>query len=154
MNTAVTPFTAAIPEAELADLQQRLARTRWPEKEPCDDWEQGIPLSYVQDICAYWAEKYDWRAREAALNRFEQFKTTIDACGIHFAHVRSPHEDALPLIITHGWPGSVFEFHKIIGPLIDPEDPADAFHVICPSQTFEILSDQLGFWKEQGNHLD
>lgn len=102
-----------------------------------DDWSQGIPLTYVQEVCGYWAEKYDWRAREERLNAWPQFRTGIDGVGIHFVHARSPHEDALPLVITHGWPGSVVEFQKVIGPLTDPAahggDAADAFHVVCPS---------------------
>ena len=134
---AVTPFRIEASDAELDDLKRRLAATRWPEAEPVDDWSQGIPLAYVQEVCAYWGEKYDWRSREAALNRFAQFRTELDGCGIHFIHVRSPHEDALPLVVTHGWPGSVVEFHKVIEPLTDPTahggDAADAFHVVCPS---------------------
>jgi len=136
-DSDITPFRIEIPDAQLEDLRRRLSATRWPDAETVDDWSQGIPLAYVQEVCAYWAEKYDWRSREAALNRFAQFRTSIDACGIHFIHVRSPHEDALPLVITHGWPGSVVEFHKVIEPLTDPTahggDAADAFHVVCPS---------------------
>ena len=106
--------------------------------ETVDDWSQGIPLAYVQELCAYWADRYDWRATEARLERASpQFRTEIDGLGIHFLHVRSPHPDALPLVITHGWPGSVVEFLKVIGPLTDPVahggDAADAFHVVCPS---------------------
>jgi pimeloyl-ACP methyl ester carboxylesterase len=133
----IQPFRIEVSDAELDDLKERLRRTRWPEAEPVDDWSQGIPLAYVQELCAYWAEKYDWRASEARLNSFPQFRTELDGLGIHFIHVRSPHENALPLIITHGWPGSVVEFHKVIGPLTDPTahggDAADAFHVVCPS---------------------
>lgn len=135
--TDITPFSISVDDAVLDDLRDRLARTRWPEAEVVDDWSQGIPLSYVQDICAYWADEYDWRATEARLNSFPQFKTEIDGLGIHFVHVRSPHDDAMPLIMTHGWPGSIVEFHKVIGPLTDPTahggDAADAFHVVCPS---------------------
>jgi pimeloyl-ACP methyl ester carboxylesterase len=102
-----------------------------------DDWSQGIPLTYVQELCRYWTDEYDWRRSEARLNALPQFRTTIDGLGIHFLHVRSPQENALPLIITHGWPGSIVEFQKVIGPLADPAahggDPADAFHVVCPS---------------------
>ncbi len=136
-DSEITDFKIEIPDAQLEDLRRRLGATRWPDAETVDDWSQGIPLAYVQEVCAYWAEKYDWREREAALNRFAQFKTNIDGCGIHFIHVRSPHEDALPLVITHGWPGSVVEFHKVIEPLTNPTahggDAADAFHVVCPS---------------------
>jgi len=135
--TDITPFKISVDEAVLDDLRDRLARTRWPEAEVVDDWSQGIPLSYVQEVCSYWADSYDWRAAEARLNSFPQFKTEIDGLGIHFVHVRSPHDDAMPLIITHGWPGSIVEFSKVIGPLTDPTahggDAADAFHVVCPS---------------------
>jgi epoxide hydrolase len=137
MSAAVEPFRIAVPDEVLDDLRARLRQTRWPEREPVDGWDQGIPLAYVQDVCRYWADGYDWRAREAALNRFDQYRTTIDGLGIHFVHVRSPQPDALPLVITHGWPGSIVEFHKVIEPLTDPAahggDPADAFHVVCPA---------------------
>jgi epoxide hydrolase len=100
-------------------------------------WEQGVPLAYVQDLCRYWAESYDWRGTERRLNALPQFRTTIDGLGIHFLHIRSPHPGALPLVLTHGWPGSVVEFLKVIGPLADPAshggDAANAFHVVCPS---------------------
>jgi pimeloyl-ACP methyl ester carboxylesterase len=136
-SDAITPFRIEAAEADLEDLRRRLQATRWPERETVDDWSQGIPLAYVQEVCAYWAEKYDWRAREALLNELPQFRTEIDGCGIHFVHARSPHENALPLVISHGWPGSFVEFHKVIGPLTDPTayggDAADAFHVVCPS---------------------
>jgi len=121
----------------LDDLKSRLRRTRWPEPELVGDWSQGAPRQWIEEVCRYWAEAYDWRRREALLNRFPQFVTEIDGLDIHFMHVRSPHADALPLIITHGWPGSVVEFHKVIEPLVDPAkhggDAADAFHVVCPS---------------------
>ena len=137
MSTEIRPFKIEIPDAEIEDLRRRLASTRWPEKELVDDWSQGIPLSYVQEVCAYWGEKYDWRSREALLNQWPQFMTEIDGIDIHFIHVRSKHEDAMPLVITHGWPGSVVEFQKVIGPLTDPTahggDASDAFHVVCPS---------------------
>jgi pimeloyl-ACP methyl ester carboxylesterase len=137
MSDEIIPFRIEIPEADLDDLRQRLRRTRWPEPETVDDWSQGIPLDYTRELCEYWLEQYDWRAAEARLNRFPQFLTQIDGLDIHFLHVRSPHEGALPLVITHGWPGSVVEFGKVIGPLADPVahggDAADAFHVVCPS---------------------
>jgi pimeloyl-ACP methyl ester carboxylesterase len=133
----VQPFRIEIDEERLSDLRQRLHRTRWPEAETVDDWSQGIPLAYVQDLCRYWADEYDWRRCEDRLNGFPQFRTEIDGLGIHLMHVRSPHPGALPLLITHGWPGSVVEFHKVIQPLVDPTahggDAADAFHVVCPS---------------------
>ncbi|AGC63215.1 Epoxide hydrolase [Mycobacterium liflandii 128FXT] len=131
------PFRIDVPEDVIDDLKARLARTRWPEAECADDWSQGIPLSYTRDLAAYWANEYDWRAREAALNRFDQFITEIDGLDLHFIHQRSPHEDAFPLLITHGWPGSVVEFHKVIEPLTNPTAHGgraeDAFHVVCPS---------------------
>ncbi len=136
-SDAIRPYRIAVPDEVLQDLQARLRRTRWPEAELVDDWSQGAPLAWVQDICGYWAEGYDWRRREALLNRFAQFVTALDGIDIHFIHVRSPHADAMPLVLTHGWPGSVVEFHKVIEPLTDPTRfggaAADAFHVVCPS---------------------
>ena len=137
MSEEITPFRIEIADAALDDLRQRLRRTRWPEPETVADWSQGIPLNYVQELCRYWADAYEWRAREARLNSFPQFRTDIDGLGIHFIHVRSPEPDALPVIITHGWPGSVVEFLEVIGPLTDPAGhgaaTAPAFHVVCPS---------------------
>jgi pimeloyl-ACP methyl ester carboxylesterase len=131
----IRPYRIDVPAAVLDDLQERLARTRWPEPETVDDWSQGIPLAYTRELADYWADGYDWRTREAALNRFDQYVTEIDGLDIHFIHQRSPHDDALPLLITHGWPGSVVEFHKVIEPLVNPPSgrAEDAFHVICPS---------------------
>lgn len=133
----LTPFRIEIADADLEDLRDRLARTRWPEPETVDDWSQGIPLSYVQELCSYWRSGYDWRRAEAQLNAIPQFRTEIDGLVIHFLHAGSPHAEALPLLITHGWPGSVVEFLKVIGPLVDPPahggDAADAFDVVCPS---------------------
>ena len=133
----VTPFRIEIPQDRLDDLRERLARTRWPEAETVTDWSQGVPLSYLRELCGYWADGYDWRATERQLNRLPQFRAELDGLGIHFLHVRSPHPDALPLVLTHGWPGSIVEFLKVIGPLTDPTahggDAADAFHVVCPS---------------------
>jgi pimeloyl-ACP methyl ester carboxylesterase len=137
MDTAVADFRIDISGAQLADLRDRLGRTLWPDRETVADWSQGVPLAYVQDVCRYWAESYDWRRLEARLNGLPQYKTTLDGLGIHFLHVRSPEPDALPLVLTHGWPGSVVEFLDVIAPLADPRahggDPADAFHVVCPS---------------------
>lgn len=134
---AITPFTIAIPQAELDDLRKRLAATRWPDELDDAGWDYGIPLATTQELAARWQEGYDWRVWEAKLNAFPQFQTTIDSQAIHFLHVRSPEPDALPLILTHGWPGSIVEFLDIIGPLTDPRahggDPADAFHVVTPS---------------------
>jgi pimeloyl-ACP methyl ester carboxylesterase len=133
----VAPFTIAVPDAELADLRDRLARVRWPEAETVDDWSQGVPLAYLQELCEHWRTAYDWRVVEARLNALGQGRVEVDGLGIHFVHHRSPHEDALPLVLTHGWPGSVVEFLKVIGPLTDPTahggSAEDAFHVVCPS---------------------
>jgi pimeloyl-ACP methyl ester carboxylesterase len=137
MSHDVTEFRIDVPEAELGDLRERLQRARWPERETVEDWSQGVPLAYLQDLCGYWADGYDWRATETRLNALPQFRTVIDGLGIHFLQVQSPHAEALPLVITHGWPGSIIEFLKVIGPLTDPTshsgDAADAFHVVCPS---------------------
>jgi pimeloyl-ACP methyl ester carboxylesterase len=136
--TALTtsPFEVRVTEAEIADLRERLARTRWPERETVDDWSQGIPLSYTQELCAHWADAYDFGFADR-INAFPQVRTEVDGLGIHLIHVRSPQTDALPLVITHGWPGSVVELLDVIGPLTDPAahggDPADAFHVVAPS---------------------
>jgi epoxide hydrolase len=134
---SVESFRIVVSDDVLIDLRERLHRTRWPEPECVDDWSQGMPLAYTRELAAYWADGYDWRTREAALNRFDQFVTEIDGLAIHFIHQRSPHTDAFPLIITHGWPGSIVEFHKVIEPLTDPTARGgraqDAFHVVCPS---------------------
>jgi hypothetical protein len=136
-ETGITPFRIDIPQTDLDDLRSRLARTRWPDQLPGVGWDYGIPLDYVQELAAYWRTGYDWRRHERRLNEFPQFTTTIDGQRVHFLHVRSPEPDALPLIITHGWPGSIVEFLNIIGPLTDPRahgaDPADAFHLVIPS---------------------
>ncbi len=137
MSDGVTPFRIDTSDADLRDLRERLERTRWPDGETVEDWSQGVPLAYLKDLCGYWADGYDWRATERRLNVLPQFRTIIDGLGIHFLHVRSLHAEALPLVITHGWPGSIIEFLKVIGPLTDPTAhgaaAADAFHVICPS---------------------
>lgn len=131
------PFRVDIPQHDLDDLHARLANTRWPEGLPEAGWERGVPTDYLRELVEYWRTSYDWRAEEARLNSFPQYTTTIDGANVHFLHVRSPEPDALPLLITHGWPGSVAEFLHVIGPLTDPRshggDPADAFHVVVPS---------------------
>ena len=133
----IKEFRIDIPQPALDDLRRRLERTRWPEAETVTDWNQGVPLAYAQELRDYWLNDYDWRAREAYFNRFPQFTTRIEGLDIHFIHRTSPDPNAMPLLITHGWPGSVVEFHKIIEPLADPAahggDAADAFHVVCPS---------------------
>jgi pimeloyl-ACP methyl ester carboxylesterase len=133
----VRPFSLDVPEADLNDLRERLSRTRWPERETVDDWSQGVPLVYLREVCDYWQHQYDWRRCEKRLNDFGQYMAEVDGLDIHFLHVRSPHPDALPLVLTHGWPGSVVEFLDVIGPLTDPTsyggDATDAFHVVVPS---------------------
>jgi pimeloyl-ACP methyl ester carboxylesterase len=133
----ITPFEIEIPDAQLDDLKQRLANTRWPDSETVDDWSQGIPLAYLKEVCEYWSKQYDWRERETRLNQFPQFKTEIAGLGIHFIHVKSPEPGATPLIMTHGWPGSIVEFQGVIAKLADPVahggKAEDAFHVVCPS---------------------
>ncbi|MDZ7674010.1 MAG: epoxide hydrolase [Acidimicrobiales bacterium] len=135
--TDIRPFRIEVPDDDLDDLHRRLDATRWPDEETVDDWSQGIPRSYVQELATYWRDTYDWRAREARLNEFPQFVTDLDGLDVHFLHVRSPHEHARPMVMTHGWPGSIAEFQDVIGPLTDPTahggDAADAFHVVCPS---------------------
>src|SRR5947209_7746032 len=125
------PETVPTAAEQHDDLRNRLRRTRFPEAET--DCSQGVPLWYAREVADYWAERYDWRATEARINTVPQFRTEIEGLGIHFLHVRSPHPDATPLLISHGWPGSVMEFLEIIPALTDPPDPADAFHVVCPS---------------------
>ncbi|MEW2357935.1 epoxide hydrolase family protein [Spirillospora sp. NPDC029432] len=131
------PFRIDVPEDDLADLRARLERTRWPEPETVDDWSQGVPLGYLQDLCRYWAREYDWRAAEARLNALPQFRTRIGGLDVHLAHVRSPHPGAFPLVLTNGWPGSLAEYLKVAGPLADPPayggDAADAFHLVLPT---------------------
>ena len=137
MSDAITPFRVEVGGDVLDDLRERLARTRFPDQLEGAGWDYGTELSYLQELCEYWREKYDWRRHEAGLNRFDHFKTTIDDQELHFIHQRSARDDAVALVITHGWPGSVYEFHKIIGPLTDPDahgaSGAPAFHVVCPS---------------------
>jgi epoxide hydrolase len=146
MSDAIKPFRISVADDILDDLKSRLRHTRWPEAELVEDWSQGVPLNWIQEICRYWAEEYDWRTREVRLNRFPQFVTGIDGQGVHFLHVRSPHPNAMPLIVTHGWPGSIVEFMKVIEPLADPVadggDAADAFHVVCPSLPGFAFSDK------------
>ena len=136
-DSKISPYRIDISPGALDDLRDRLGRTRWPDELPGVGWDLGVPLDYLKGLAEYWATTYDWRGQEAALNEFSQFTTVIDDQNVHFLHVRSPEPEALPLLITHGWPGSIAEFLDIIGPLTDPAahggDPADAFHVIAPS---------------------
>src|SRR5918994_6561078 len=134
---SVQAFQVSIPKADLADLHERLASTRWPDELPGVGWSRGVPLGHLKELAEYWQKEYDWRQWETKLNEYPQFTTTIDGQNIHFLHVRSPEPDALPLIISHGYPSSVVEFLDVIGPLTDPVshggEAADAFHVVAPS---------------------
>ena len=127
---SVEPFAVHIGDEALDDLRERLRRTRWPEPATAGGWAQGPPTDYIRELCRYWADEYDWRRTEARLNSRPQFRTEIDGLGIHFVHLRSPHADATPLVMTHGWPGSIIEFDKVIEPLTQGPEP---FHVVCPS---------------------
>jgi len=141
----ITPFKVQVPQAALDDLKRRLANTRWPNKETVADWSQGVPLEKAEALIAYWRDKYDWRRFEARINAFPQYRTLIDGVGIHFIHVHSPQKNALPIILTHGWPGSVVEFMEVIGPLSDPVRyggrAEDAFNVVVPSLPGFAFSD-------------
>ena len=136
-DTEVRPFRAEVPDEVIADLRRRVAATRWPQKELVSDRSQGVQLATSQELARYWAADYDWRACEASLNALPQFKTEIDGVDVHFIHVKSPHADALPLIMTHGWPGSVIELLGVVGPLTDPTAHGgraeDAFDLVLPS---------------------
>ncbi len=136
-DTAIEPAPIAIAEAVLEDLRQRLALARWPEAAPVADWSQGVPLAKLQALCGYWGDGYDWRRCEAMLNGWQPARTVIDGVAVHFFHIRSPEPGALPVVMTHGWPGSVVEFHKVVAALTDPRahggDPADAVHLVLPS---------------------
>jgi epoxide hydrolase len=144
----IRPFRIEIPQADLDELRDRLARTRWPDQLPGTGWDYGIPREVVRELAEYWRTGYDWRAAEQRLNTFGQFTTTIDGQRVHFLHVRSAEPGALPLIMTHGWPGSIAEFTEVIGPLTDPAghggDPADAFHLVVPSLPGYGLSGPTG----------
>src|SRR5262245_56037767 len=141
----VEPFRIAVPDAVLMDLRERLARTRFPDEITDSGWTYGSELAYVKELVAYWRERYDWRRHEAALNAFPQFRARVGDLGIHFIHVKGKGPKPFPIVITHGWPGSVAEFTKIIGPLTDPAahggDPADSFDVVCPSMPGYGFSD-------------
>ena len=136
-KTAIRPFQVGFPEADLTDLLRRINATRWPDRETVTDDSQGVRLALMQDLARYWGTDYDWGKCEAKLNALPNFMTEIDGLDIHFIHVRSPHQDALPLIVTHGWPGSIIEQLKIIEPLTNPTahggSAADAFHLVIPS---------------------
>ena len=133
----ISPFRIGIPQAQLDDLKSRLANTRWPDELPDVGWSYGVPASYLKELAEYWRTSYDWRKHEAALNSYPHFRTEVQGQQLHFLHVGSPEPDALPLLLTHGWPGSFVEFQQLIEPLTDPRahggDPADAFHLVIPS---------------------
>jgi epoxide hydrolase len=136
-DARIRPYRVSVPQADIDDLRERLARTRWARDLPGTGWERGVPTGYLRELAAYWAKEYDWRAHEAALNTLPQFITTIDGASVQFLHLRSAQPDATPLLLLHGWPGSIVEFLDMIGPLTDPAahggDPADAFHLVIPS---------------------
>jgi pimeloyl-ACP methyl ester carboxylesterase len=151
--TEIRPFQIEVPDEELAELRRRIAATRWPSKELVEDRSQGVQLATMQALARYWTTDYDWRKAEAKLNALPQFTTEIDGTEIHFIHVKSEHEDALPLIMTHGWPGSVIELLETIGPLTDPTahggNAEDAFHLVLPSVPgygFSAEPTELGWW--------
>ena len=133
----IKPYKIKISNEDLEDLKGRLSSTRWPEKETVKDWSQGVPLSYIKEVHDYWINEYDWRSREEYYNSLPQFITDIEGIDIHFIHIKSKHEEAQPLIISHGWPGSIVEFHKVINSLVDPLSyggkAEDAFHLVCPT---------------------
>src|ERR1043166_6658030 len=141
----IEPFRIAVPESVLADLRERLARTRFPDEIPGSGWTYGTNLAYLRELITYWRDRYDWRKEEAALNRFPQFRAKVGGLGVHFIHRKGEGPKPLPLVITHGWPGSVAEFTEIIEPLADPArhggDPADSFDVIAPSMPGYGFSD-------------
>jgi pimeloyl-ACP methyl ester carboxylesterase len=137
MRSEIVPYEVGVPPAALEDLRGRLRHTRWPERQTVDDWSQGVPLAYLQDVCRYWESDYRWSNLEGRLNALPQFSTDIDGVAIHFLHVRSAEPDAIPLLLTHGWPGSIVEFLDVIEPLSSPAafggSAADAFHLVIPS---------------------
>src|ERR1700730_12135443 len=136
-DESLRPYRISVPQAEIDDLRDRLTRTRWTRDLPGTGWERGVPASYLRELVSYWAGAYGWRAHRAAPNAYPQFVTAIDGAQLHFLHVRSAEPGATPLLLLHGWPGSIVEFTGLIGPLTDPAahggDPADAFHLVIPS---------------------
>jgi len=142
--STISEYRIQISEADLDDLSRRIAETRWPRQLPGTGWERGVPVDYLRDLASYWAGGFAWRDQEARLNAFPQFRTEIDGATIHFVHMRSPHPQAMPLVLTHGYPSSFAEFIDVIRPLAHPEDPADAFHVVVPSLPGFGFSGPLG----------
>ncbi|SHG04930.1 Pimeloyl-ACP methyl ester carboxylesterase [Pedobacter caeni] len=155
----IRKFNVDVPQEELTYLKQRLSQTRWPEKEPVSDWSQGVPLSKIQYLCEYWQKEYDWRRCEEMINNFGSYTTKIKGLDIHFLHIRSSESNALPLLLLHGWPGSILEFHKIIGPLTNPnaygklgENVPESFHLVIPSMPgygFSEKPDETGWNRER-----
>lgn len=145
-SATIRPFSIEVPEADLVDLQQRLARARYPDELHGVGWSYGTPRAYMEELVAYWRDEFDWREQERQLNRFAQFKTNIDGLNIHFIHQRSVHNEALPVLILHGWPSSFMQFHKVIDPLVNPQNygaaAGDAFHLVVPSIPGYGFSDQ------------
>ncbi len=158
MSDLIKPFTIAVPDEVLEDLHHRLDHTRFPDQIPDTGWSYGADMAYIEALCSYWRASYDWRRHEKKLNGFSQFQTEIDGQNIHFIHVRSKQETATPLLIIHGWPGSVSEFMRIIEPLTDPQahggSPGDAFHVVCYIQVLYVrcifIKAQVLIMKEGG----
>lgn len=156
VSESILPFHVSIPDSDLVDLRGRLIQTRWPEREPVGDWSQGVPLSKIQELCAYWRDHYDWRRCERLINSWPQYQTTIDGLDIHFVHIRSVNTNAMPMIMTHGWPGSILEFRKVVGPLTNPVvhggSAEDAFHLVIPSLPgygFSAKPDEPGWGLER-----
>jgi epoxide hydrolase len=152
----IRPFEVEVPDADLADLRRRLSETRWSDEETVDDWSQGVPLDYLQSVCAYWRDRYDWRRCEDRLNALPQFRAEIEGLDIHLIHVRSDEPGATPMVLTHGWPGSVLEFLDVIEPLVDPVrhggEASDAFHLVIPSLPgfgFSAKSRRTGWNRER-----
>ena len=159
-DDTIIPFEISVPDSAIADLKQRLSRTRLPDQISDTSWEYGTDVAYLRELLDYWQNDFDWRQQESELNQFDQFKTDIDGLAMHFIHQRSANPDAMPLLIVHGWPGSISEFNKIIGPLTDPaahgRDAANAFHVIAPSLPgfgFSEIPDQPGYSPEKIAHI-
>ncbi|MDA0861477.1 MAG: epoxide hydrolase [Proteobacteria bacterium] len=156
LDKEVTPFTLSVPDSELSDLKQRLKNTRWPDEIPNNNWSYGADLGYLKDLCAYWENDYDWRAHEAVINQFKQYKTKVAGIDLHFIYEEGKGENPQPLLLSHGWPGSVYEFHKIIPMLTDPVSyggsAEDSFTVIAPSlpgYTFSFKPGQARFTVEE-----
>ena len=152
---AICKFKISVDDSLLTDLRRRLATTRWPDQIEKTGWEYGVNVDHMKELIEYWRKEYDWREHERSLNEIPQFKTRIDGIDLHFLHARSPHADALPLVLVHGWPGSVYEFYKIIPMLTEPEKHGgraeDAFHVVCPSLPgfgFSVMPKERG-WNSQ-----